>query len=892
MLTSLYRHLRPRSGTPNFEKMLTPVEERPAEGDSEDGAKSGGFSQSTEEGDDPIISSSSHKLDHTILSRSTSGVSNPSTGVGADMESEASSVSNFSPGGMGILSGGFTTPPRNILSSSRSLDGMPVQYGDHFKEDIAQLLSDENSRDAQDSSQGSNDSSPFSDNVKALLEDSRSPPISPRGASSAEGTPFRHATNFRRQRPLNERSRSFTMDSSDPAGTRHLQSKKLPNRVSADSPYSSAFSSASRETSSSQGSFSESPGGEGHRSSEPPPRKTNSYKRDRYAKYERYERSRSLEIPDVDIKTELADTSNWQSQTDSADNHDTLTGSSSNGDATVTGEDGSEPSKTPESVSVSVSVYCNGEVTQPTDEKNSSSHNGEIESLAEGGKQPQHSVYRGHQLKETHKQTDSGIDESGFDSASKTDSGIVETPDEDIPLPDDSKPLSSYAIVFASCESGLDDSPDPYSEEQLPPKLPPKLRKSTPKSVPEPTPEPPYLKKETSLVELFIPVDGQKPKLLPSRDKRSSRASTTSSDSTFDMGPTIAELEYGSIDEASEDESSLDAAPRQSKYSRVSNPEPQGIVTNPGIVANPLYEGTRGTDDLARLLDNFRDQSEVKTKDQDSPGSVHKETSATHSSPAYQIPKSLGAVNPTTYSSPTYSYPSITQSTVKHTTYSSPTYTYPGSASSDRPTPSGEEQRYTPLPLARSGPKTILSDLQETASPLDDHDLQPRSQSMYSIPRSAKPALRVLRITPNAQPPGVQASDRTSQHEIHIARLRMMSPEEAASEAPPTNNGGLRRSHSHDLLGMPGNANSTEQPTKVGSLFVVPESRRSKKTHDYSATTFKESPKLSPAGKAAYTVLVDVDRTRRVSIDSLSSSSPTTPKSPRNRKRSRTPQFV
>ena len=891
MLISL-RFLRPRSGTPNFEKMLTPVEERPAEGDSEDGARSRDFSQSTEDDDDHIVSSTSHRLDHTILSRSTSGVSNPSTGVGADMESEASSVANFSPGGTGILSGGYARPPRDILSSSRSLDDVPMQYDDHFKEDITQILSDENSKDAQDSSQGSNDSSPFSDNVKALLEDSRSPPISPRSASSAEATPLRHVPDLR-QRPLNEPSRST--DSSDQAGLvslRNFRFKKHHNtatQYNTDSPYSSNFSSVSRETISSQGSFSESPG-EGDRSSEPLPKVTN-YKHARYAKYERYERSRSLEISDMERKTEIADSSNGQSQISSADNHGTLTGSSSNGDATVVGEDSLEASKTPESES----VYYNGEVMQHMNDKNNSSHNGRIESPAEGS-ETQPNVYRWKQMREVDKQTDSEIDESAFDSASKTDSGIVETPDEDIPLPDDSKPLRSYAVIFTSRESGLDDSPDPYSEEQSPPKLPPKLRKSKPKLIPEPAPEPHYLRKESSLVELFIPLDGQKPKLLPIRP---SRESTTSSDSPFDLGPSIAELECDDIDESSEDKSSVVVEPQQSRYSRLSDPEPQGIV------ANPLYEGTRGTDDLARLLDNFRDQSAVKTKGGDSPGSVHKETNAALSAPSYQIPKSSsGAVNPSIYSSPTYSYPELTSrtsetSTINLTTYSSPTYSYPSlssqsSASSDRPTQSDDSPRYTPLP-ARSGPKTVKDDLQETASPLET---QQRSQSMYSVPRSAKPALRVLKITPNAEThdikdPDVQVTDRTSKHEAQFVRLRMMSPEAATPEPPPTNTG-LRRSHSHDLLDVPGGSNNTDQPTKVGSLFVVPEiksGQRDKKIHG-NAETSQEPPKSSPAGKASHSVLVDVERTRRVSVDSLGSSSPTTPRSPRSRKRSRTPQFV
>lgn len=104
----------------NIDKTLTPVDEM-----VEDSTHK--LSDNEDEEEDHITTSSSRKFDLSQMSRSTSGLSNPSsTGILGDMDSEAESIQEFDVESVSLFSGG--DPPRPILASSSSMENVEDRH--------------------------------------------------------------------------------------------------------------------------------------------------------------------------------------------------------------------------------------------------------------------------------------------------------------------------------------------------------------------------------------------------------------------------------------------------------------------------------------------------------------------------------------------------------------------------------------------------------------------------------------------------------------------------------------------------------------------------------------------------------------------------------------------
>ena len=376
--------------------MLTPVEEWPAD-------EEGGNGLSQGEDDSYIISSASVKLD------SEEGV------TPGDMESEEGSVRELDPeeSGISILSGEFDTPPR-LLGLSRSMeDIIDASFGTtrRFEEDITKLIQSQSSNDTQDSSQGSDDSSPFSsENVQALLDRS-DPQTSPRGTlslpSSVEGTPVRSLAEGRRPNSSNGHLfADLSPQHFHPTRT-HLNTQSDNVSTKPNPPVNGHTSMLNLDNRSNPRSFS----GTGIVNT-----------------YSRYNETTRTVDP-------LENRAEGDIEGKSQDSNGTLT----EGDST----------------------------SESTTNENIESHH-EMEHVGfEKSKCANDDVLGLRQLKDAHKHIDSGIEEVGTPDAGRTDDyvGISGTnEEEDVPLPDDSKTSKSlsYATLFTSCESGL-DSPDPES---------------------------------------------------------------------------------------------------------------------------------------------------------------------------------------------------------------------------------------------------------------------------------------------------------------------------------------------------------------------------------------------------------------------------------------------
>ena len=167
-MTTLGRWLRaPATHTQPIEKTLTPVQERQRETDSE-----------SSDDENSIIISGSRKLDSHVLSRSESGLSNPSMSWTLfDDNSEVSSLRDS----ISILSEEENTLPRGFrMNGSNDRKNSKEEIGE-----AAQL-------NHKESSQGSDDSSPFVDNNSLFVSADyptspmSGPPISILGETEAE----------------------------------------------------------------------------------------------------------------------------------------------------------------------------------------------------------------------------------------------------------------------------------------------------------------------------------------------------------------------------------------------------------------------------------------------------------------------------------------------------------------------------------------------------------------------------------------------------------------------------------------------------------------------------------------------------------------------------------
>lgn len=777
------RYLRPQlASSLGFDKILTPVEEWPADVEAEENY----HDSSQEDNDQCIVSSTSTKLDGVMLNRSGSGLSNPSSvgGVG-DMESEVSSTREIDheESSASILSGDYDTQPRRIFGLSHSMEDMINESfglcgssqdqqddtGRVFEDDITKLLQGQSSNDTQDSSsQGSDDSSPFSsENVQALL-DRNSSPSSPRGSlsfpSSGEGTPIRSVD--KRTNPSNHCTHPQSPNSISP---HRVPAKKQPNHGNSQSNQDTASLYPSRHN---QSSYSEASSTAN--------------------KYSRYDGNRLAESSSVE-------------------------------ESGTVDVEGKSPSSTQDS-NGTITEGDNG-VEQPTSDvamENQPKLNSNSKERAEKVGQTREDSIGGNLkhsqlLKETHRQTDSGIEEASIHEISKGEdcrmSGIND--DEEVPLPDDSEHSKSlsYAALFTSCESGL-DSPDADSIDEHS------------KSNHQDSADDSYLKQEPH-VELFtVPNDGP-PKPVPYRNRMSQ--TSLSSDGSYDMGPAFAELE---------DRRSSTTAPRSlegpsfSKYARVpirhSDSKLGILIKTEGVASRRRAESLDGISDTI---------SEPQHERQNSSGSGTSESNLDIGTRRHQAAAVFQV-----------------------------------------------EQRFKKRSLSESSSS---------------------SRDEYNVPLRAKPALRVLRITPNTEvstlsPPAkehalqatLSEADETSDEcEVQTAKLRMMSPEIVVPQLPRLIEMPLRRSQSEDSFNQDSSSSGIVL-TKVGSLYVIPEVKPHSLTID---TEGEEDPTYHHRhSQPSPSVLIDVDHTRRVSVDSFGSRSLDTsnPQSPKNKKRGRAPQFV
>lgn len=833
-LTALNKLLRP---PPVFDKMLTPVEERPSE--VEENTKGDGL---PEEDEDRIVSSESRKLDHAPLSRSTSGLSNPSVGGTADLESESSSMRDYDPevssisnlSGAGILSGGFDVPPAQILSSSHSLDMLDSSHGsESFKEDITRILGgNEESKEARDSSQGSDDSSPFSsENVKALLDRERSPPISPHTpsfSSSGEGTPIRTTMPAIRRRRSSNEFTQYSSELSYPSliSPRHFPLRRHPypaRNASMDSylrqyaselsntgsPHSSNLSSISRATMSSQGSFSETLGDElssrdtsSVQNIEPEPeRRDLAMSRDS-------ERGESKE-EESGVDAEVEVNSSEANGTDrSQDSNTTLLdvgeGATLSAVATSNQQESERQGQDNEASELPLpgSHEQNGEVSSGSEE-------GEDRKGGEkrrGGQEKRLQLVRG-----AHRHMDSGIEEaeSKLESVNSLES---EDTGEDIPLPDESKPLRHYATIFASRESGLADSPDLYAIEHA----------------------------KHSLESDGYPRRASHTDSSASKVSRPSLAESQTS-STFDVGPDILTLtvdleEVG--DETTEPETSLDSKSFSRELGQFSELE-SSLDRKYSARSTSREEG--GKTPLCCTGDEGREKGGVsRGRSSSKPESDSVVSPGPRGSAGKTKRRRFGSDRSRSLSS------------------SSPPQFTVGSPPPQLPDPLSPEASDNP-------PDRFLS------SSVGGSSWSSRKK------RRVKPAVRLLKISPNQSNPPNQSSqsglesatalqERTDSYEVQMARVRMTTPDTPLRQPSPEPHG-LRRSQSHELLVKDNLSSGNQKPTRA--LFISP-----------ASNTFVRSPHTQSA-----TSSVDVEPSQRVGIDS-------TPKSPRGRKHSRTPQFV
>lgn len=458
------RFHRPQMTPPlGFDKMLTPVEEWPADEESGNGLSQG-------EDDHYIISSACNKLD------SEEGV------TPGDMESEESSVRELDPeeSGISILSGEFDTPPRLLGLSHSMEDIIDASFGTtkRFEEDIAKLIQ---SQSSNDSSQGSDDSSPFSsENVQALLDRS-DPQTSPRGAlslpSSVEGTPVRSLAESRRPTSSNGHPQSYLFSELSP---QHFHTRKHPTQHYTQSDVSTK---------------PHPPPVNGHLNFD-----DRSNPRSFSGIVNTYSRYKETTTRTVDPSSALEGRAEGDAEGKSQDSNGTLT----EGDSTSTTNE---------------NIEDNHQETECVDFEKSKCSKEDVLVLR--------------QLKDVHKQTDSGIEEVGTPDAGRTDDydGISgSTNEEDVPLPDGSKTSKSlsYATLFTSCESGL-DSPDPES-----------IVDEHSKTNPRPPSE--DLKKD-SKVEIFTArMRGTSPKPIIRLHQTSYSQTSLSSDGSSDLGPSVAEI--------------------------------------------------------------------------------------------------------------------------------------------------------------------------------------------------------------------------------------------------------------------------------------------------------------------------------------------------------------
>ncbi len=900
-LMALSRYLRPSPNPNPLEKMLTPVEERAAE-----------YSSLSDDGDQlDIVPTSSDKLDSTIFSRSLSGHSYPSgTWQVGEMDTDRNSARDST----SILSSGYDidTPPRPILNSTNSMDIAEIGQAQNM-EDLAKALEN---HEEKGSSQGSDDSSTFSESVHYNRGSAFNNVASPQGSgsfsfSSAEGTPVRTMSETRKK----DRSRH-----TDPTGSRkYLVSSVSDSTTSRNahprwSPHSSTRSSVSGVTLSSQSSL-----GEEGTSSDASDKRSKLQKRyakyDKYERYERRERSQSFDVSPERKKEvlELLPSDGEPSQRLTQDSNGTLT----DGTLDTATENLTEVElSSSHSVTSTDSFYQNMNGQTPVIGKKEQ-RSPESEERGEGGESDN-----------IQKTLDSGTDDTNS-PVSKSTGRSVGT-DIDVSFSDGSKP-PSYKLVFASRDSMLTDSPDTDSlnDDYVNTKTSLALVQQTYKPDGKPDKPSTILERQTRAtseesessvgspahVELIIE-DG-KPARLYNKHMSPTISVSNEDDEAIDFGPDTSRVSDFDDDSVHEFErsgsSATPTAPRSlegpcfSRYARVPirNTESKSHVR---AVDNPMYD--TGSDlrqracSLNDLLDGASRDEEEREKETTRSRRAISETRTQRKALTASLPRSLKR------------------------------------SSNSGDAIAGSDSN---LPLS-SNATDLLNDHSSGAELVKARELdRPLGGSLRLEKKSKKgkgfvsklrPALRVLKITPSSSTESKklhgkdsrrdksylreedQEESRYSDHLMprpyeEVRRMRMMSPEVMPVEDDPPPHTTIRRSKSSDDIldcSTDDLTDSFTEPTKIGEIVVVPEAKKPKRRRFLNFQNKKSSSKDSSKSRdreasKSPVVLVGVQsRTRRVSVEPImnpvASSNGNGPlegvgqqKSPKSKRR-RLPHFV
>lgn len=911
-LMALGRYLRPNAPNP-IEKMLTPVEERPgAEYERE-------HSSLSDEGDQlDIVPTSSDKLDGTIFSRSLSGHSYPS---GTWLVGEMEMGRNSNRDSTSILSSGYSTPPRPILNSTNSMDISEISQAQNM-EDLAKALEN---HDEKGSSQGSDDSSTFSESVHYNRGSAFNNVASPQGSgsfsfSSAEGTPVRTMSETRKK----DRSRH-----TEPASRKHLVSSVSDSTTTRNahprwSPHSSTRSSVSGVTLSSQSSLGE----EGTSSDASDKRSKLQKKYARYERYERRERSQSFDVSPERKKevVELLSSDNEPSQRLTQDSNGTLT----DGNLDNTTENLTEVElSSSHSVTSTDSFYQNMNGQTPAiGNKEQPSAESEREG---GGSDLVHDVQ---------KTLDSGTDDTTNSPVSKSIGRSSNCVDDDVSFSGGSKP-PSYKLVFTSRDSMLTDSPDTDSlnDDYVNSKTSLALVQQSGKADEQQNKSSTILERQSRAtseesgssigspahVELIIE-DGR-PARLYNKHMSPTISISNEDDDALDVGPDISRASDDDDGDDDYDDSvhefersgstATPTAPRSlegpgfSRYARVPirSTESKSHVR---AVDNPLYD-----------MGSNLGQRTYSLNDLDEPSREEEER--------VQDTRSRRAI-------------SETRTQRKALTESLPRATKRSSNSSDAVGPGNVAGK-----LAQSSSATnLLADhgcsgaaevvkVRELDRPLGGSlRLEKKTKKGKGFVSKLKPALRVLKITPSSSVDSKKLHGKDSrvgkaylQEEVEecrgsdclvprpyeeVRRMRMMSPEVMPVEdnLPPQTT--IRRSKSSDDIldrSTDDLTDSFTEPTKVGEIVVIPEVTKPKRRrflkfqHKKSSSSSKDSSKSRDreASKSPVVLVGVQSRTRRVSVEPImnptaSSSNGNGPleggsqqKSPKSKRR-RLPHFV
>lgn len=867
-LSALGRLLRAPTHTPPIEKMLTPVQEKQYETDS---------SSSDDDDDRLILTSSSQKLDGAIMSRSESGFSNPSISWTLfDVDSEVSSLRDS----ISLLSDGDDTLPRGYRLSAHSISGSH-DTRKLSKDECPQISSEHEDVEHKDSSQGSDDSSAFAENNQGLFLSctfSTSPPFSPSSfPSSTEGTPIRTMSESRGRYDIP----SHLLYSTGRDRPRQTEASFTHNSSSLRSQYASTQSSQT-----SQGSISE---------SFESPDATLKASNNKYSRYERYERFSQSNSPsengsnrdlDVEVTIEQSQSSTHSTEGSIGTVTDDVLPEDEN--KTVSAEDQNRVSNETKDTDTDT-LYQNGEIVKGREDPESKS-------------KANHQIEHSEMLKEIQKQLDSGIDERGSPDT-KSDRG------NSLPrssLPDGvslrqnitSRCLSN-PVSFNSRESGLADSPDPDSFLNEPHTLnglhshPQAL--SVTDTVNSPVNElAPQLQfsdpKDEHSQQYEVPQSKLQSEYVSSRDRRSK-----SSESDFGHPHILTHVEMiphrddnpkliqqtdmsdsnDSISSAGNGVSDFNLPLSTSVPRNFESPSFSNIARNPIRLAESRH--TKTSDNPLYDVSDRRQRS----------CSVEPQSLPPNSHASQHEPSNRASLKS------------------KSTTSASPAH----SASISQCTSGIDLSSHSKAGLSKSLSALTFPPLEGSFEGSPNSSLK-RKKWGKRLHKTFKPALRVLKITPNSTVTinsqeqddvfqDVHLSSRSpepspSPAEIEAGRVRMISPETVSAASKKRLTRTMRRSQSFDdLLGTSNHPiEGGATPLKVGSVHVLPETKtKTKMSKFFSSFQGLKSRSKGRLADESPVVLVEV-RKKKHSGELLAAVGDGSTKSPKTKKRSRLPHFV